>query len=292
LRSSLQRLSPNALGDRNEPARPLTHLLHPARWPLLLMLVAVIGAWTIGLLRGGDIDSEATLQLDKALAVRVIGGGTHFPPEALAQPVPLPDVWERLPREGVSTWYRLPFDAPHSLLSRPLLAAHLTQVCSAYLLQLNGQVLAMHGDPLRPRPTYCHEPVLVTLPPGLLRERGNQLDIQVFGAPLRKVAARDRAGALGVVRVGPQDLLQDEVEHSRMLRLGLPLALAAVCAMVGVAALVNALQSKLPYLGYFGVASLGWSVLCALLLGVDLPLPPLAVEMLIGALAQIGRAHV
>ncbi|MBP6250643.1 MAG: sensor histidine kinase [Leptothrix sp. (in: Bacteria)] len=285
LRASFQRLSPAALGDRQDVSRSWTHLLHPARWPLLLVLLALLGTWAVGLMRGAESGAAAVLQIDRAMAVRVVGGGTQFPPGTLAQPVALPDVWERLPREGVSTWYRLSFDAPHSLLTRPLLAAHLTQVCSAYLLQLNGQLLALRGEPAQPRPTHCHEPALVTLPPGLLRERGNQLDIQVFGAPLRKVAALDRAGTLGVVRIGPQGLLQAEVEHSRMLRLGLPLALAAVCAMVGVAALVSALQSKLPYLGYFGVASLGWSVLCALLLGVDLPLPPLAVEMLIGALA-------
>ncbi|HMZ02527.1 MAG TPA: ATP-binding protein, partial [Burkholderiaceae bacterium] len=42
--------------------------------------------------------------------------------------------------------------------------------------------------------------------------------------------------------------------------------------------------AKLPSLAYFGAAALGWSVLCSLLLGVDLPLPMLGVEVVITVL--------
>jgi signal transduction histidine kinase len=260
--------------------RPLWHALHPARWPLLLacgviVLLALFGALTTEGSSGG-------LTLTQAWAVR--GSSPAFPDGAAAQRVDLPHGWDRGLRDDQPVWYRMEFEVPSRGFGLGMPAVYLARVCAHYVVRLNGQFIASRGSGADPRPTDCHEPALIDLPPGLLRERGNLLDIQVRALPLRKAAARERAGALSEVRIGAHPALEADLKRARLLQVTLPLALLAVCGVVGVAALLLAVGAKLPYLAYFGAAALGWSVLCSLLLGGDLPLPMLGVEVVITAL--------
>lgn len=260
--------------------RPLLHALHPARWPLLVACALLILA-AVGALTGGP-GGPGGLTLSQAWAVRA--ATPMFPENTPAQRVTLPHRWERGLRDELPVWYRLEFELPRGGFGPGMPALYLEQVCAHYLVRLNGQYLASRGAGTQPRPTDCHEPALIDLPPGLLRERGNVLDIQVHALPLRKVAAAERAGALSAVRIGAHPPLQALQRQARALQLSLPLALLAVAGVVGMAALVLAVTAKLPYLGYFGAASLGWSLLGSLLLGMELPLPVLGVEIVITAL--------
>lgn len=269
-------LKPGADGQR-----PLWHHLHPARWPLLLACLLLILAALFSLLRPGAA-TPGGLTITQAWAVR--SAAAVFPEGVAAQRIALPNAWERSLRDELPVWYRMEFEVPNGGFGPGMPAAYLAQVCAQYTVRLNGQYIASRGASAEPRPSDCHEPALIDLPPGLLRERGNLLDVQVRALPLRKVAAQERAGNLSVVRIGAHATLEPQYTRARTLQSGLPLALLALCGVVGASALVLAVTSKLPYLAYFGAAALGWSLLCALLLGMDLPLSALGVEVVITVL--------
>ncbi len=269
-------LKPGADGQRR-----IWHVLHPARWPLLVACLLILLAALVGLLGAGSA-TQGGLTIVQAWATR--SAAPVFPEGTAAQRIELPHAWERGLRDELPVWYRMEFEVPRGGFGPGMPAVYLARVCAQYIVRLNGQSIASRGADAEPRPTDCHEPALIDLPPGLLRERGNLLDIQVRALPLRKVASHERAGALSEVRIGAHPTLETERARTRALQLGLPLALLALSGVIGAAALVLAVTSKLPYLAYFGAAALGWSLLCALLLGVDLPLPSLGVEIVITVL--------
>lgn len=260
--------------------RPLWHALHPARWPLLSACLLLAAAAMAGLF--GNAGPTDGLTITQAWAVHA--ATPNFPEGVTPQRVTLPHAWERGLRDELPVWYRLEFEVPRAGFGPGMPAVYLAQVCAQYLVRLNGQFIASRGAGFEPRPVDCHEPALIDLPPGLLRERGNLLEIQVRALPLRKAAARERAGALSEVRIGAHLALEAEQRRVRLLQLTLPIALFAVAGVLGLFALVLALSSQLPYLGYFGAAAVGWAMLGSLLLGMDLPMPAIAVEAVITAL--------
>ncbi|MFM2059898.1 MAG: hypothetical protein RLY71_4283 [Pseudomonadota bacterium] len=259
--------------------RPLLLALHPARWGLLVVALILAGLWMVEL--GGRTTPSGVQTLRNAVVMRA--PTPDLPISGPARLITLPDLWEHAPRVGAPLWYRLRFDAPPGA-AQAVQAIYFEHVCAAYEVRLNGYRLAARGSIAQPQPSHCLEPVLIALPPAMLKRADNQLDVQVAAQVRSQVAVREHAGHLPPARLGPLEALEHEARLARVFNLSMTQALALVAGIVGVAALALAALSRLPYLGYFGAACVGWALLCALLTGARLPLSVAAHEWLIGAL--------
>ena len=223
-------------------------------------------------LAAGAADSAPVLVIDKALSVGIVPGA---PPSfaASALPVTLPDDWaQSRPRFEGNVWYRVGFDRPAGVDAQELLALYIERACSNVEVYLNGQRIFSGGHMSEPVTRNCHYPQIVSLPGALVRERGNLLELQVPGHSLQRVASRQRAGGLSVLKIGPQALLAPE--HARRLFWRVTavelvnLVLAALgCVMIG----LGLMNRREAYLSYFGWLSLTWGVLSARLWWRDMP---------------------
>ena len=222
-------------------------------------------------------------------------GGDHFPADGPAQRVTLPDEWARArARESGTHWYRLSFDLPgHTAGSaeRPMLAAYIERACSNLRVVLNGEVVHSPGH-LGSRPTRnCYYPQLAALPSALLRETGNQLDIQVSGFVLEQTGARQRTGGLSAVRIGTYQALSEAYEGRRLQSITLPQITSAVLAVGAVMCLALAYWRRLPYLAYLGVTVLLWSLQTLRLWWREAPFDHATMELMAAALyAPIASA--
>lgn len=234
-----------------------------------------------GLLCGAALaDDAAVLTLRGALAVTLPAPTAAPPQDATYAPVTLPDDWTKLatPREQ-TVWYRLDFSAP-AVPPGVLLAAYLPRVCSNLEVFLNGELLHRGGRMVEPVTRNCYHSQLVTLPAALLREGGNRLDIQVVGFPLPRVAARQRAGGLSAVQIGPQPLLAAAQQRQVFWNVTLAQIIAASLVLVGVVMLALGWVRRLSYLGYFGAVAIGWALLSARLWWREIPLAHGPLELL------------
>ena len=223
-------------------------------------------------LAAGAADSAPVLVIDKALSVGIVPGA---PPSfaASALPVTLPDDWaQSRPRFEGNVWYRVGFDRPAGVDAQELLALYIERACSNVEVYLNGQRIFSGGHMSEPVTRNCHYPQIVSLPGALVRERGNLLELQVPGHSLQRVASRQRAGGLSVLKIGPQALLAPE--HARRLFWRVTavelvnLVLAALgCVMIG----LGLMNRREAYLSYFGWLSLTWGALSARLWWRDMP---------------------
>ena len=199
--------------------------------------------------------------IDSALAVQNISTPTTITP--VGQLVTLPDDWAQTrPRFEGSVWYRTTFDRPADADPNDLSALYIEQVCSNLEVYLNGQRIFSGGRMGEPVTRNCHYPQLISLPAALLRERANQLDLQVNGHALERVASRHRAGALSALRVGPQAVLAAAYRERLFWNVSAVqianLTLVVLGAVLIGLAWVNGRQ---PHLGYFGGLMLAWGVL-------------------------------
>lgn len=255
-------------------------ILHPARWGLLIVALILVGLWLVEL--GGRTNPSGITTIRNAFVM--LAPTAETPSGSAARLITLPHVWEHSPKASAPLWYRLRFDLPGSASPQVQQGLYIEQLCAAYEVRLNGYQLATRGRLTDPRPTHCLEPVLITLPPAMLKRADNQLDIQLAGQVRSQVAFKEHAGQLGAVHIGPIELLETEQRRFRTINLSMTQALALLAGSIGVASMALAALSRLSYLGYFGAACLGWALLCALLTGAPLPLSVAAHEWLIGAL--------
>ena len=222
---------PGWLARARHRALGLTRALHPARWGLLLTALVLIALWGLELANSGSTAGSVLLQ--QASLVRIAADGRAL--EAEARPVSLPHVRERPARDDRGLLeYRLSFVPPRSPGHAPdaMLAAFLPQVCAAFEVRLNGQLIDARGTLVDPHPGDCYEPALVSLPPALLKPDGNRLDVRVAGQALTQVAARDRAAQLAPVRIGPHAALDPLHRQTLAFNLGATHALATVAAVM------------------------------------------------------------
>jgi two-component system, NarL family, sensor histidine kinase UhpB len=211
--------------------------------------------------------------LTKALTVP--GGGDHYPTDTKPVLVELPHEWSRTsPGFTGSIWYRSQFTPPTGLLRGDILSLYIEHVCSTVQVYLNGQLLHSSGfsAPSNAPPSAfttpkgassihdCNHPQLVTLPTGLLREQGNELDIKVSGHALSATASRQRAGGLSTLVIAPQSELAPLHSRQTALQVGAPQALSATLALMGsfmfVLGFINRRES---HLAYFGAMCVGWA---------------------------------
>lgn len=211
--------------------------------------------------------------------------------------IALPDDWARsAPHREATVRYRL--ELPQDALQAGPASLYIPRVGPRVRVRLNGERVAEFGHTRRAPLALADasaQPLLVALPAGLLRPRGNQVEIEVQGEP-------DRESGLSVVWVGPSERL--EPAHAGLVQLqgrG-AWAVGAAAAVMGVLALM--LASRVRHFGYacFGVASLLWAWrVTALEPGGDLPWTPVVallfqvsyawfvVLMSLYALAVVGR---
>ncbi len=224
-----------------------------------------------------DLSGSVLLQRTWSVA----SDAAHYPTGTPGVDQALPDDWPASrPGYQGSVWYRIPFDRPAGHDAEPLLAAYIERACTNIEVHLNGQLLYRGGRMAEPVTRNCYRPHLITLPAFLLRPSGNQLDIKVVGTPIERVTARQRAGGLSAVRVGPQHAMQQLHDRHLFWSITITQITGGTTLILGFFALVLARVRRLGYLMHFGLMSVGWSLLTSRLWLRDIPLPDTSVEVL------------
>jgi signal transduction histidine kinase len=230
--------------------------------------------------------AQGLLLVNRALVA--VGGGNSFPGSAVLTLVSLPDDWSRTrPDFDGAVWYRSQFRTPADLGSDDLLALYIEHVCSNYQVLLNGQVVASGGRMTEPLTHNCNHPQLVTLPGALMKADFNTLDIQVAGHPLSEVGARQRAGGLSEMVIGPQSQLANWYARRTALQVTAPQAVSATLLLMGGFMFVlGFIHRNESHLAYFGALSVGWALLDIRLWLRTVPISHVAAEFLL--LAMLG----
>ncbi|MED5621061.1 ATP-binding protein [Ideonella sp. BN130291] len=227
----------------------------PAAWRRLLlpltcalMLVASL-AWALWL--GKDSDSWPGRRVTQARAW-VAPAVDVTPPAAGAawQPIELPDNWKVARPEGpAAVWYRVPLDT--SGLQAPALL--IARLATSGQVLLNGSRLWDGRESTPHEVRSWNAPVLVMLPPALLRPGGNELLIEVAGPP------RYRAGLSHLQLGETAQLLPAYRARAFWQRDGAMLS-SAISALAGLLMLFTWLRIRdEPMYLFFSAASLVWA---------------------------------
>ncbi len=218
-------------------------------------------------------DAPTQVRITEALAVE--SSGPQFPVDQSSAAVSLPHHWiDRHLELPVHMWYRLRFDRPAGVSADAVLGVAIPRVCSTFALRLNGRAVLDRGVRDDHHANLCHRPQLVALPVAGLRERGNLLDIQVSGWPLRSVPAREREGGLSDVVVGAYAQLEPAQARSIFWRIDAVRTINGVLGTLAVLLLTLAfLRRRDPPPYYLGMAALLWALLSARVWTEQLPLP-------------------
>jgi signal transduction histidine kinase len=161
------------------------------------------------------------------------------------QAVQIPDRWSRS-RPGVRGrgWYRIEFDAPGSPRDISVYVPHFNMNLEIWL---NGIFLTECG-PFDGANILCWNfPVQAVLPAGQLREEGNVLDL--------RLSVSDPEGELGVVYLGPRQLVAHLYASRFLFHIILPQMFIAMTLMVILFMLAFWYSSRdLTYLAFAGFA--------------------------------------
>ena len=225
---------------------------------------------------------EPVQRLDHALAVA--GDAPTFPSDGPARDVSLPDDWAvSQPRHAGVVWYRVKLDAP--LPGGELLGLYIERVCANVEVYANGALLMSGGRLSEPVTRNCHRPLLVSLPRPLLQAENNTLDLKVVGYPLQRVSARDRAGGLSALQLGPYALLAERHSQQLLLDVALPQVTSGTLLLLGGLLLaLGWMHRRDSHLVYFAALSMGWAMVSARLWVRDLPFGNETTELLITSL--------
>lgn len=217
------------------------------------------------------------LVLDKAEVAAVAG-----PLDARRnwQAVTLPHDWDKtFPGHSGSVWYRLGFDAP---ADGGLLGVYIQRACTNLEVYLNDEIIGRGGRLDGTITRSCYYPHLFSLPRTILRPSGNELRIRVVGFASTEVSARQRAGGLSVVEVGPLSELQRSHDHQLFWNVTVAQIIAATIGILGASMLgLAAVRRRDTYLLYFGLFSIGWALISTRLFVQNVPLSHLHTEILI-----------
>jgi len=234
---------------------------------LVPMLVALLAACPIPAAAQADV--QVITRAETAL-----GDGDRWPEQAPHASVELPDDWTvSHPHHDGKVWYRVRFAAPPQSQRGDLLALYVERVCSNLEVVLNGRLIFSGGRMDEPVTRNCHYPQLVTLPSGLLLSTGNVLDLRVHGHAAQRVAARQRAGGLSELRIGPQAALAELHAERLFWNVGSVLVVSLVLGVLGLLMVgLNWNNPRDPSLTYLGLTSIGWASLSTRLWWRDIPL--------------------
>ncbi|MBB2486693.1 sensor histidine kinase [Mitsuaria sp. WAJ17] len=207
--------------------------------PFLLRLPLLLGVALLSLLPG-LLPAQAQAQnlvLQQALVAE--GSETQFPEQAALSLQALPHDWHQSRQEAPSQyaqhplWYRMAFDLLTAQDSRPM-AVYIAQACSNVRVRFNGISLLAQGRMMDPITDHCYEPLLVPLPPELLRPQGNLLDVQLAGYARQQLNSSQRSARLSEIEIGPLEQLAQRHTRASFWRQGLPKALNAMLVMMAV----------------------------------------------------------
>jgi signal transduction histidine kinase len=249
-----------------------------AVWRLLVCVATLVCAALAAPVHAQPADVQVVTQAEVAP-----GDTERFPDDATAAPVSLPDDWAMSrPRFDGRIWYRVRFTPPSAAQRGDLLALYVERVCSNLEVYLNGRRIYSGGRMEEPVTRNCHYPQLVTLPSGLLLSTSNVLDLRVVGHSAQRVASRQRAGGLSVLRIGPQAVLAEMQGERLFWNIGIVQAANLALAVLGVLLVAIAWsQGQSPSLGYFGLTSVAWALLSFRGWWRDVPLDDGTVEFLV-----------
>jgi two-component system sensor histidine kinase UhpB len=252
---------------------------------VVALLMVALNRETSKLGRGVDpVTRKAVLPEVLALAQgwTVDANGPVFPEDQPARAVRLPDEWAiNHPGRHGAVWYRFHVAAPANAGADQILAVHIERACSNVEVQFNGQLLYRGGSMSEPYARNCYRSHVIPLPSVLIKPGDNLLDMKVVGYPIGQVTARQRAGTLGSVSIGPLQEIRQIHEDQTFWSSTVSQVLAGILAVLGLFALGMAWVRRLDYLLHFGLLTLGWAVLSGRIWLTDLPLPNAVVEVLI-----------
>lgn len=224
--------------------------------------------------------NEGVQDLGQAWVVR--SNDNQFPAGHAGSLATLPDEWSKTqPGYQGAIWYRFHFDAKALPAPDQIMAVLIERACSNVEVQLNGQLLYRGGRMTEPYARNCYRSHVVTLPTHMLRENDNQLDLKIVGYPINRVTARQRAGGLAAVRVGPLQEIRELYEEQEFWTMTVSQVLGGILAVLGVFALGLAWVRRLDYLLYFGLLTIGWSMMTGRMWLSDVLVPNAGVEVLI-----------
>ena len=186
--------------------------------------------------------ADAVIELRQALRTK-LDGTAHV--EAL------PDILRKADgADGVEGRYRVALDLP---AGRSGWAMYLSGAVGHARVAVNGQrLLDTITTPPAPRPRSFHMLHFVELPPHLLLERGNEIEITLQGQNLV---------SLSRIQLGAQQPLRDARDRKVMWMGYGPALVAGLMACLGLSVLLIWLRRRDETIyGYFGVASLAWGL--------------------------------
>ncbi len=230
-----------------------------------------------GLLPVPALAQSQNLLLQQALVA--VGSEPQFPEQAALSLQALPHDWQQSRPEPPSEfathplWYRLAFDAPFGQPAGPL-AAYIAQACSNVQVRFNGISLLTQGRMADPVTDHCFQPLLVPLPPELLRPQGNLLDLQLAGYSRQQLNSSQRSARLSAVEIGPLEALSQRHARATFWRQSLPQALNAMLVMMAVTTGVLAiLYRRERHLLFLSGLMLSWVLLSTRFWIGALPVP-------------------
>ena len=214
----------------------------------------------------------------------VTGNTSQFPAGQAGQLMSLPDDWaQSRPSFQGAVWYRFHFNFEANQLpaADQLMAVHIERPCSNVEVHLNGQLLYRGGRMTEPYARNCYRSHVITLPALLLRGADNVLDLKVVGYPLNRVTARQRAGGLAAVQIGPLQAIRELHDQQEFWTMTVSQVMGGMLAVLGILALGLGWVRQLDYLRYFGLLTIGWSAMTGRMWLSEVPVPNAAVEVLI-----------
>jgi len=219
------------------------------------------------------IFDQARTSLDRSLT----------PPEHFsAATTTLPHDWaDAVPGFNGQRWYRIVFDDPGVELP----AVYIERVCSNAEVWINGSLIGRGGRMTEPITHNCYYPQLFNIPHSVLKPQGNRLDIRVVGYPLAQVSARQRAGGLSPLQIGPEAELRPLHDTRYFWNITVIQIIGASMVLFG--GLMLALgwgRRQEPHFLYFAALQLGFSLIGLRVYLQHLPLPGLSIEVLYGAI--------
>lgn len=263
----------------SEPSPRAAYGIAARALQLLLFLLAAVGALTLAQAAGPS--DAPRLIIDRAMAVA--SGDSRFPSNAQATPVRLPDDWSQSRRGyGGGVWYRTGFRLKGNPPADDLVGVYIERACSNLQVHLNGALIFSGGRMMEPVTRNCSRPLMIALPPALLRAEENFLDFRVQGHPLDRVASRQAAAGLSRIEIGPQSSLVQA--HTARLSWGGTWIEASSLILIGLGCVLVAvgwLNSREVYFSYAGWLCLAWAVVSLFSRARDMPWPNDVTEFLL-----------
>jgi signal transduction histidine kinase len=221
-------------------------------------------AWA-ALLPACALAEASALTLNEASFVL---GDSASPPAdfATAQALRLPDNWNlSRPGQGGFGWYRLHFELPHA--RDALQAIYIRKLSMNASFYVNGALVANGGSFEEPVARHWNRPLFFTIPPDLLREGANDLQVRLWAYP-------NTRGGLDEIKIGPAAELQPEYERRYFIQTILPQLCNIVVAAQGLIALaIWARRRAESYYVYFSAFTLLWTLRSTHMFIRDIPVP-------------------